>query len=332
MQGQHHVLAHRGRGDDAGALAILRAETKTIGGRLARRADGHRLAPHPTLAAIPWHYAEHQLGGFGATRPEQAGETHYLPWHDVETERGDDPALAIVSERHRGLIAAQRLAGPLEGVVVQLAPQHHLDQIQLRQRGGIAGTDQLAVAKHSDAIADGVDLIEKMGDEDEAHPLVPQVPHQGEQHLHLAGIQTRSGFIEDQDPGGQGDGPGDGHYLLHGDRMVAQGQGDIHLEAVSCHDGLGLPVHGGSIDEAEAAGFVADEEVVGHRHVRQQIDLLIDGAYPQALGMGGICRGDGDTIEFDTAPVGLIDAGEGLDQGGFAGTVLAEQRHDLSPT
>ncbi|MNI67956.1 hypothetical protein D3C73_1236160 [compost metagenome] len=77
---------------------------------------------------------------------------------------------------------------------------------------------------------------------------------------------------------------------------------------------------------------MADEEVVGHRHVRQQIDLLIDGAYPQALGMGGICRGDGDAIEFDTAPVGLIDAGEGLDQGGFAGTVLAEQRHDLSPT
>ena len=114
--------------------------------------------------------------------------------------------------------------------------------------------------------------------------------------------------------------------------MVAQGQGDIHLEAVSRHDGLGLPGHGGSIDEAEAAGFVADEEVVGHRHVRQQIDLLIDGAYPQALGMSGICRGDGDAIEFDTAPVGLIDAGEGLDQGGLAGAVLAEQRHDLPPS
>ena len=136
-------------------------------------------------------------------RPEPTRQTHYLPWHDVETEGGYDPALAITPERHRGLVAAQCLAGPLEGVFVKLVPQHHLDQIQLRQRGRVAGADQLAVAQHCDAIADGVDLIEKMGDEDEAHPLIPQVPHQGEEHLHLAGIQAGGGFIEDEDLGRQ---------------------------------------------------------------------------------------------------------------------------------
>ncbi|MNH09872.1 hypothetical protein D3C79_693330 [compost metagenome] len=171
-----------------------------------------------------------------------------------------------------------------------------------------------------------------MGDEDEAHPLIPQVPHEGEEHLHLAGIQAGGGFIEDEDLGRQGDGPGDGHYLLHGDRIVTEGQGDIHLEAVSRHDGLGLPGHGGSVDETETAGLVADEEVVCHRHVGQQVDLLIDGANPQALGMGCVRGGDGDAIEFDAPAVGLIDAGEGLDQGGLAGAVLAEQRHDLPPS
>jgi hypothetical protein len=58
---------------------------------------------------------------------------HYLPGHDVETEGGDDSPLAIVPERHHGLVAAQCLARPLEGIVVQLAPQHHLDQLQLWQ-------------------------------------------------------------------------------------------------------------------------------------------------------------------------------------------------------
>ncbi len=203
LQGQHHVLPHRGRGDDAGALAILRAETKAVSGRLACRADGHRFAPHPALAAVARHYAEHQLGGLGTTGPEQAGEAHYLPGHDVETEGGDDSPLAIVPERHHGLVAAQRLARPLEGIVVQLAPQHHLDQLQLWQCLGVAGADQLAVAQHCDAIADGVDLIEKMGDEDEAHPLIPQARHEGEEHLDFAGIQARGGLVQDQDPGGE---------------------------------------------------------------------------------------------------------------------------------
>ncbi|MNH20389.1 hypothetical protein D3C79_801550 [compost metagenome] len=112
---------------------------------------------------------------------------------------------------------------------------------------------------------------------------------------------------------------------------MTQRQGDIHLEAVTRHDGPGLPGHGAPVDEAETAGLVADEEVVHHRHVRQQVDLLIDGADPQALGVGCVRRGDGDAIEFDAPPVGLVDAGEGLDQGGLAGAVLAEQRHDLSP-
>ncbi len=112
---------------------------------------------------------------------------------------------------------------------------------------------------------------------------------------------------------------------------MVEGQGDIHLEAVAGHDGAGLPGHGAPVDEAETAGLMADEEVVRHRHVRQQVDLLIDGAYPQTLGMGGVRGGDGDAIEFDTAGVSLIDTGEGLDQRGLAGPVLAEQRHDLSP-
>lgn len=202
----------------------------------------------------------------------------------------------------------------------------------MRQCLGVAGTDQLAVAQHSDAIADGVDLVEEVGDEDQAHPPIPQALHQGEQHLDLAGVEAGGGLVQDQDLGGQGDRPGDGHDLLHGDRVVTQGQGDVHLEAMAGHDGAGLPGHGDPVDEAETAGLVADEEVVRHRHVGQKVDLLVDGAYSQALGVGGVRRGDGDAIELDAARITLIDAGEGLDQGGLAGPVLAEQRHDLPPS
>jgi hypothetical protein len=98
----------------------------------------------------------------------------------------------------------------------------------------------------------------------------------------------------------------------------------IDIQIVTGHDGASLALHGPAVDEAEAARLMTDKQIVRHRHIRQQIDFLIDGADPQLLGVGGIGGIDGDAVEFDTASIPLIDPSQRLDQSGFTGAIFTE--------
>ncbi|MPN12433.1 hypothetical protein SDC9_159751 [bioreactor metagenome] len=60
---------------------------------------------------------------------------------------------------------------------VQLASQHHFDQFNLRQLAGFPAADKTAVTQDGDPIADLIDLIKKMGDEDQTHAAIAQMPH-----------------------------------------------------------------------------------------------------------------------------------------------------------
>ena len=63
---------------------------------------------------------------------------------------------------------------------------------------------------------------------------------------------------------------------------------------------------------------MADEQIVGHRNIGEQVDLLIDGANPQALGVGRVRGGYQGAIQLDATRITLINPGEGFYQGGFA--------------
>ena len=80
--------------------------------------------------------------------------------------------------------------------MLQLTAQHHLHQFNLRQLAGFPAADKTAVTQHGDAIADGIHLVEEVGDENQADPAIAQLAHQGKEHLHLLGIQAGGRFIK----------------------------------------------------------------------------------------------------------------------------------------
>ena len=155
LQSEDNVFTYRGGADDAVGFAIFRAETHAKPRRLRRAADGPLL---PRIMAVPLS-ARRTPNSTSAVsvrpEPSRPASPTASPGRTA-AERFDGALLAVVLKLHHRLIAFQRSAGALQRGLHQFAPQHQLDQLQLRQRVGIAGGDILAVAKDSDAIADAV--------------------------------------------------------------------------------------------------------------------------------------------------------------------------------
>ena len=93
-------------------------------------------------------------------------------------------------------------------------------------------------------------------------------------------------------------------------------------------------VHRPPIDHREAEpppeGQVTEHHVLRHRERGDQAQLLRDQREPGAERLARVAESASDTIHEDASGVGLVDAGEDLDQRGFAGAVLADDRVDFA--
>ena len=81
-----------------------------------------------------------------------------------------------------------------------------------------------------------------------------------------------------------------------------------------------------------AARLAAQEDVLGDRQVRRQVQLLVDHADAEVQRRSRVGDLDRLALEPDLAGVGLVDAGQDLHQRGLAGAVLADQGVDFSGT
>ena len=74
----------------------------------------------------------------------------------------------------------------------------------------------------------------------------------------------------------------------------------------------------------------ADKDIVFHRHVREEPDILESPA--QALGDDDVrrCARDVLSIKDDLSFVRRIESGQQVDDGRLAGSIGADQRSDLS--
>jgi hypothetical protein len=106
---------------------------------------------------------------------------------------------------------------------------------------------------------------------------------------------------------------------------------DVHAYAVVAQSLVRLTVHTGEVDEAAAVlRLAAQEEIAGHAHQRDEVDLLVDGGDPGVL--GGEWGGERHRLALigEFAFVRVVDAGENLDQRRFAGAVLTDKRVHLA--
>lgn len=106
-------------------------------------------------------------------------------------------------------------------------------------------------------------------------------------HAHLLGIEAGGGLVENQHLGRQVDGPTDSDDLLHRHRKAVQRLAHVEGKAVGGHQRRRPGLHLFTSQQTKPPRLTADEQVIRHRHIRQQVHFLVDGADPQLLGMGG---------------------------------------------
>ncbi len=80
------------------------------------------------------------------------------------------------------------------------------------------------------------------------------------------------------------------------------------------------------MNTAEAMRLMTNQNILGHRDVRAQVDFLIDGANAQLLRVLRRSYLDGFAFQFNGAFIGMFYAGQDFDQGRFARAVLSHER------
>ena len=123
---------------------------------------------------------------------------------------------------------------------------------------------------------------------------------------------------------------GDRHHLAGGGAEILQRPLDVDVELEALQHGASAGAQRAPVDQPEAPGLAGQEDVLGHRPVRGEVDLLVDRGDAGSLGLGGEREVDLSSVEDDAARVAAVGAGEDLDQRRLAGPVLADQRHHFA--
>ncbi len=72
---------------------------------------------------------------------------------------------------------------------LEVASEHRRDELKLVDIGHAAHHPRAPVAHHRDPVANLIEFVEPMGDEDDRHALGAQLPHDFEQNRDLALVE-----------------------------------------------------------------------------------------------------------------------------------------------
>ena len=163
-----------------------------------------------------------------------------------------------------------------------------------------------------------------------AMPRRFQVAQDLEQKLGLVGVEAGGRLVEHQDPRVVLERAGDRDQLLDGQRIGAERPLDVDVDLEPLQPLAGEAARRPPGYQSEPARLAAKRQVLGHRHGRDQIDLLIDRADAERARFARRFDFDRTAVEADFALVAAHRAGHDLDQGGLAGPVLAHERVDFA--
>ena len=185
----------------------------------------------PNRAGVGRIGAENRARHFGPARSQQAGQSDDLPGAHLEARVPDLPA---DDEPFRGEhLAASRRRSPLEagGALahrLDVAPEHRRDEAQLVDLGHPTRHHGAAVAHHRHPVANLIEFVQPVGDEDHRHALGAQLPDDVEQHRDLALVERRRRLVHDHQPRLERHGARDRHHLL--DRGAEFHQRTAHVD------------------------------------------------------------------------------------------------------
>ena len=194
---------------------------------------------------------------------------------------------------------------------------------------GGAVLDEGATVEEEDALRKVACEAHFVGDKNHGEPLFGQQAHDAGDFGHHGGVQCRSGLVEEQNLGLQGQcACYGGALLLSAGEGGGEGRGFLgKADLVEGVEGAGPGfVFGEVLHLGEGQGDVAHEGEVG-----EKVALLEDVAHllPQAVdGIAG--GGDLLSVDDDGARRGRVEEVEGAQEGGFAGARRAYDADKLA--
>ena len=169
-----------------------------------------------------------------------------------------------------------------------------------------------------------------MGNEEDAHAPGLQLPAGLHQLLDLFFAQGRGRLVHDNHFRVDQHRLGNLDHLLNAHAEGARGFPGIDVLAQGLHDLGGLFVHTLVIQEEALLGPLVDKNVVRDAEELFDVQLLIHAGDARGGGFVGVLKNLSLPVDIDLALIRHVDAGEDLDQRGFARAVLTDQSVDLA--
>ena len=266
--------------------------------------------------------------------PTRPGEPDDLPGADGERHVGELAGPAT-GRRPRGPRRRRRPPSAAAGTrtrslrPVISATTLAVGVVRARQPGG----DRAAVLEHGDAVADLADLLQPVRDVDDGDAVRGQVADDPEEVVDLVVVEHRRRLVHDDQPGVVRERPGHADDLLAGGGQPADlaARRDLAV-AQPLEQGAGRRARR-SPRRTKPAGRCArgPRKMFSATRARRRgrapgRSWRCRGASPRSGGRAGPAR----RCHVIVAVVGLVRAGQHLDQGRLAGAVLAEQAVHLA--
>ena len=188
----------------------------------------------------------------------------------------------------------------------------------------------LAVLEDRHPVGEPRHLAHAVGDVDDRRAAGLDPVDGAEQELAFLLVERRGRLVHHHHLGVERDRLGDLDHLLAGDVEVRHQRVGVDADVEEVEHAARLGAHSGGVDDAAARRLAAEEDVLRHRSLGQQRELLVDhrDADPERLHRVG--EGPRLAAEAHLAGVGPKDPGEDLDQRRLAGAVLADERMRLA--
>ncbi len=180
----------------------------------------------------------------------------------------------VAFKRRYRFIAQQGTARPLQGIVVQFATQHHFHQLNLRQLAGLAAADEAAVTQHGDAVADRIDWSRKWVTKIRLTPLslswrirVNSISTSWVSRLAVG--SSRISTLADRSMARQ-----IATICCIATEKRFSGSRTSRGKAVGGHQRRRPGLHLFTSQQTKPPRLTADEQVIRHRHIGQQVHFL----------------------------------------------------------
>ena len=299
---------------------------------LADRRVRHVLAAQVNRACRLLFKPRQRVDKLRLTVSFDAREADDLAPADLQADILDGVVLVELRRDRQPLHVQHNLAGLrvlFVDLEVDLPADHHGRKLLHRRLGGVDRADALALAKDCAAVCNRHNLCQLVRDEKDGFAFRSEILHDLHQLVDLLRRENCRRLVEDQDFIVAVEHFENFGSLLHADGNILDLRVRIDAQTVALRQGDDLLARLLLLQEARLVRLHAENDIVQHREALDQLEVLVNHADVEVVGVVGVADFDNLSVLFNDAALRLIEPEEHAHQRRLAGTVFAEQRVDF---